>query len=339
MLAGSPVATHIPRVMSTLTRDYDYALPDELIARRPPERREDARMLLVERHTGRIEHRQFAEFPSLLRAGDLAVLNDTRVVPARVFSNDGKIELLVMEQSAEGARCMVRPGRKMRAGAEIVVGGERGVVREVLANGERMIAFAHPLDLAAVGKIPLPPYMDRGSDAADAERYQTVFAREPGAVAAPTAGLHFTPEILARIPHAFVTLHVGAGTFRPVQVEDIAEHTMHTERYAISPETASVVAEARRVVAIGTTSVRVLESCAREHGKIEPCSGATDIFIHPPFDFRVTGALLTNFHLPRSTLLMLVSAFAGRELVLEAYREAIAERYRFYSYGDCMLLI
>jgi S-adenosylmethionine:tRNA ribosyltransferase-isomerase len=206
-------------------------------------------------------------------------------------------------------------------------------------DGERIITFQAPVELEKIGALPLPPYMERQAEAADKERYQTVYAREPGAVAAPTAGLHFTPEVLAQVPHAFLTLHVGVGTFRPVQVEDLSAHTMHSERFRLSPETAAAINAARRVVAIGTTSTRVLESCARDGLPLTPCEGSTDIFIHPPYDFRVVGALLTNFHLPKSTLLMLVSALAGREFVLRAYEEAVREGYRFYSYGDCMLIL
>jgi len=209
----------------------------------------------------------------------------------------------------------------------------------VLETGERLVAFAAPVDLETVGRLPLPPYFERECEPGDEERYQTVYAEAPGAVAAPTAGLHFTPEILAQTPHAFVTLHVGAGTFKPVKEERILDHVMHRERYSISPETADAVAAARRVVAVGTTSMRVLEARARDEGRITPGEGSTDIFIYPGYAFRCVGALLTNFHLPKSTLLMLVSAFAGRELVLEAYAEAIREGYRFYSYGDCMLVV
>jgi S-adenosylmethionine:tRNA ribosyltransferase-isomerase len=224
----------------------------------------------------------------------------------------------------------------MRVGDEVHIRGVTGIVREILPEGERLIAFSGPVDLEAQGELPLPPYFGRAVELADAERYQTVFARERGAVAAPTAGLHFTPEILAAIPHVFLTLHVGVGTFRPVQVEDLAEHRMHAERFRVSEGSARAINAARRIVAVGTTTARVLESqglplTARE--------GNTDIFIHPPYQPRAVGSLLTNFHLPRSTLLMLVSAFAGREFVLRAYTEAIRERYRFYSYGDCMLVL
>jgi S-adenosylmethionine:tRNA ribosyltransferase-isomerase len=319
------------------TSDYDYPLPDELIARHPLARREDSRMMVLHRDGERIEHRMFREFPTFLREGDLVVLNDTRVIPARVFADGGKIELLFLESTGVNAwKCLVKPGRKMRIGATVQVQGVTGVVQEILPDGERVIAFDGPVDLDAAGELPLPPYFARAVEPADAERYQTVFARERGAVAAPTAGLHFTPEILARVPHTFVTLHVGVGTFRPVQVEDLSQHRMHAERFRISEESARAINAAQRLVAIGTTTARVLES---QGLPVSACESSTDIFIHPPYRPRAVGALLTNFHLPKSTLLMLVSALAGREFVLRAYAEAIAQRYRFYSYGDCMLIL
>jgi S-adenosylmethionine:tRNA ribosyltransferase-isomerase len=323
--------------VSLRTSDYDYALPDELIARHPLPRREDSRMMVLQRAEQRIEHRRFAEFPEFLREGDIVALNDTRVIPARVFSDDGRIEMLFLETVRENVwKCMVKPGRKMRIGATVQVRDVIGVVEEICPEGERIIAFQGPVDLDAAGELPLPPYFERAVEPEDAERYQTVFARERGAVAAPTAGLHFTPELLARIPHTFLTLHVGAGTFRPVQVEDITAHRMHSERFHVSEVAAAAINAARRVVAVGTTSARVLESCGLPLSARE---GSTDIFIHPPYVPRAVGALLTNFHLPKSTLLMLVSAFVGREFVLRAYTEAIKERYRFYSYGDCMLIV
>jgi len=341
--------------VSLLTADYDYSLPESLIARYPTERREGARMMVLHRATQTIEHRLFADFPTFLTPHDLVVLNDTRVIPARTFSDDGKIEFLFLEQLAtppgEGTslgatqsapatwRCLVKPGRKMRVGAEVHVGGVRGLVQAIEPDGERVITFDAPVDLERHGELPLPPYFERRSETSDRDRYQTVFAREPGAVAAPTAGLHFTPEILARIRHTFLTLHVGVGTFRPVQVDDLSQHRMHRERYAVSKATAAAVNAVQapdRVVAIGTTTARVLESLGRP---LPAGSGSTDIFIHPPYTPRAVDVLLTNFHLPKSTLLMLVSAFAGREFTLRAYAEAVAQNYRFYSYGDCMLLV
>ena len=294
-------------------------------------------MMVLHRATQTIEHRLFSDFPGYIRRDDLVVLNDTRVIPARAFSDDGKIELLFLEPAGDNAwMCMVKPGRKMRIDAELTVGGVRGKVTAICPDGERIIAFEAPVDLDRVGELPLPPYFDRKPENEDDERYQTVYARNRGAVAAPTAGLHFTPEILTKIPHAFLTLHVGAGTFRPVQVEDITQHRMHFERYAISAETAAAANAASRIIAVGTTSARVLESIGRPLTSRE---GKTDIFIYPPYQPKAVDALLTNFHLPKSTLLMLVSAFAGREFILRAYAEAIASGYRFYSYGDCMLIL
>lgn len=327
--------------MSLRTSDYDYPLPEELIARYPLPDRAASRMMVVHRSTGAIEHRTFSDFPAFVDPGDLVVLNDTRVIPARVFSDDGRIELLFLEPAGETTwRCLVKPGRRMRVGAQVTVLGNPGVVREIRQpDGDRVIEFDRAVDLQRAGKLPLPPYLERQAEDSDAERYQTVYAREPGAVAAPTAGLHFTPAVLAQVPHAFLTLHVGVGTFRPVQADDLSAHQMHSERFHLPAETTARINGARRVIAIGTTTTRVLESCAREKLPLTEREGATDIFIHPPYDFRVVGALLTNFHLPKSTLLMLVSALAGRELILRAYDEAIRERYRFYSYGDCMLIV
>lgn len=294
-------------------------------------------MMVLHRASQTIEHRVFGDFSEYVKSDDLVVLNDTRVIPARAFSDDGKIELLFLEPAGGNSwMCMVKPGRKMRIGTELTLGGVHGKVLEICPDGERIIGFDAPVDLERVGELPLPPYFDRKPEDDDGERYQTVYARNSGAVAAPTAGLHFTADILAKVPHAFLTLHVGAGTFRPVQVDDITEHRMHFERYAISAETAAAANAARRIIAVGTTSARVLESIGRP---LEAREGKTDIFIFPPYQPRVVDALLTNFHLPKSTLLMLVSAFAGREFILRAYSEAVASGYRFYSYGDCMLII
>ena len=326
--------------MSLLTRDYDYPLPENLIARRPLARRDESRMMVLHRQSERIEHGTFRDFPGFLNAGDLVVLNDTKVIPARVFANDGKIELLVLERLSDRVwKCMVRPGRKLRAGATLTLHDARGTVREVLANGERVIEFDRAVDISKLGVMPLPPYLERAAEPSDTERYQTVYAQTSGAVAAPTAGLHFTPEILSAIPHAFLTLHVGAGTFKPVQTERITDHAMHEEQFTISSETARAVNDAKRLIAIGTTTTRVLESCTNPDGTLAAQRGATSIFIHPPYQFRAVNVLLTNFHLPKSTLLMLVSAFAGRDFILRAYHEAMRCRYRFYSYGDCMLII
>lgn len=336
--------------MSTRLSDYDYDLPRELIAQRPLEHREDSRMMILRRDTGTIEHRQFCEIKTCLQPTDLLVLNDTRVVPARRFSNDGAIEFLFLERlGLRRWKCLVKPGRKMRVGATVKIDEATLRVDEITSDGNRIISLDRDVDLHAGGTMPLPPYIGRDSDLADETRYQTVFAKSPGALASPTAGLHFTPQILAEIPHAFVTLHVGTGTFLPVRSENIADHQMHAERFSISPEAAQKIDNTKRIVGVGTTVVRVLETVALqtrllkavefERRQITPQSGETNIFIYPPFDFHTVDALLTNFHLPRSTLVMLVSAFAGREFVLRAYEEAIRERYRFYSYGDCMLII
>src|ERR1700730_1054289 len=326
--------------MSSTLSDYDYPLPKKLIAQRPLPRREDSRMMLLHRDSHTIEHRNFRELKTFLREGDLLVLNDTRVLAARLFSDDGAIEFLFLEK-LEPARwkCLVKPGRKMRIGTTSKIGNLVLRVEEVLPGGERVVSLNEDVDLYACGSMLLPPYMARQSDREDELSYQTVFARTPGAIAAPTAGLHFTQEILNELPHAFVTLHVGPGTFRPVQSENIFEHQMHPERFSISAAAAGKINEAQRLVAVGTTTVRVLESARREQGKVIAQSGSTDIFIHPPYRFQSVDLLFTNFHLPKSTLLMLVSAFAGREFVLRAYAEGIREQYRFYSYGDCMLIL
>ncbi len=336
--------------MSAHLSDYDYDLPRELIAQRPLEHREDSRMMVVHRDTQTIEHRHFRELKKFLEPGDLVVLNDTRVLAARRFSDDGTIEFLFLDRLGPRRwKCLVKPGRKMRIGATAKIDNVTLRVEEITAEGERIVSLNRDLDLFAGGSMPLPPYIGRASDALDEARYQTVFADKPGALAAPTAGLHFTPEILAEIQHTFVTLHVGTGTFLPVRSENIAEHQMHAEKFSISPEAAARIDNAKRIVAVGTTVVRVLETVALKTRRLKAVesnelsitaqSGETDIFIYPPFEFRSVEALLTNFHLPRSTLLMLVSAFAGREFVLRAYEKAIRERYRFYSYGDCMLIL
>ncbi len=325
-----------------LTADFDYDLPPELIASRPPERRGDSRMLVVDRAKGTIEHCHFSEFPERVPAEALWVFNDARVVPARFFSDDGRIELLRLDVLADGRwKCMGRPGKRLRVGHEFVIGGVRGRVEEVWQErkGERIVSFDGPIDENVHGHLALPPYMGRGDELIDRERYQTVYAKHGGAIAAPTAGLHFTPEMVAGSDHAFVTLHVGAGTFQPVKVEHPEQHEMHVERFEIGPEAAEKLAYDQPVAAIGTTVVRVLEHCARGPLGLAAQRGETDIFIYPPYDFRAIGSLLTNFHLPRSTLLMLVSAFAGKDLIFEAYAKAVESRYRFYSYGDCMLIL
>lgn len=326
--------------MSSALSDYDYRLPEELIAQRPLPHREDSRMMVLHRGSQTLEHRQFRELKSFLQPGDLLVLNDTRVVAARHFSEDGAVEFLFIEKVGSARwKCLVKPGRKMRAGAIAKVNNIRLRVEEILPDGEQIVSLDKDVDFHSGGSIPLPPYIERDSDVEDEMRYQTVFAHTSGALAAPTAGLHFTRGILNEIPHVFVTLHVGLGTFRPVRSENILEHKMHPEPFYISEEAANQIDNAKRVVAVGTTAVRVLESARRENGKLIAQTGSTDIFIHPPYRFQHIDLLFTNFHLPKSTLLMLVSAFVGREFLLQAYEQAIRERYRFYSYGDCMLIL
>jgi S-adenosylmethionine:tRNA ribosyltransferase-isomerase len=330
--------------MSARLSDYDYVLPRELIAQRPLDRREDSRMMVLHRAEQKIEHRQFRGLKAFLQPADLLVLNDTRVLAARRFSDDGGIEFLFLERLGPTRwKCMVTPGRKMRVDVTATIDGVCLRVEKITEDGERIVRFDKDVDVYAGGSIPLPPYVNRPSDETDAARYQTVFAREAGAVAAPTAGLHFTSELLSKIPHTFVTLRVGPGTFLPVRSENIAEHRMHAERFSISRAAAHKINNAQRIVAVGTTAMRVLETVTGKtkplSRQVEPQSGETDLFIYPPFTFRVVDALLTNFHLPRSTLLMLVSAFGGREFILGAYEEAVRYRYRFYSYGDCMLIL
>lgn len=324
-----------------LTSEFDYHLPPELVASEPLADRSGSRMMVVDRATQTIAHRSFRDLPEYIRPGDLLVLNNTRVVPARFFSNDGTKELLKLEALSDRRwRCMVKPGKKLRVGNTIAIGPATGTVVEILDNGERILEFDQAVDPFTHGHLALPHYMNREERADDRERYQTVFAQHEGSIAAPTAGLHFTPELLARLPHTFVTLHVGVGTFQPVKADKVEEHTMHSEHYLLSAETARQIQAAQRVIAVGTTATRVLESIAQKHGgQLQPEEGDTQIFIYPPYQFQVIDGLLTNFHLPKSTLLMLVSALAGKELILRAYEEAIRERYRFFSYGDCMLIL
>jgi S-adenosylmethionine:tRNA ribosyltransferase-isomerase len=349
-----------------LVRDFDFYLPEGLIAQSPPAERSGARMLTLDRATGAWADRQFRELPEMLRPGDLLVLNDSRVIPARLFAHraglhtqkqhttTGRVQVLLAEQLSEWEwKVLVRPGRKVLTG-ELLDFGNGDLRAEVVAHGEfgeRTIRFAPVADffgtVERLGHMPLPPYIHREDEPGDRERYQTVYAQERGSVAAPTAGLHFTPEILEairakRAEIARVTLHVGLGTFAPVRVDRVEDIRLHAERYTISPETSDALnrarREGRRIVAAGTTTVRTLEHGATLGAEFAPHSGSTQIFISPGYEFRVVGALLTNFHLPQSTLLMLVSAFAGRENVLRAYEHAVRERYRFFSYGDCMFI-
>ena len=330
--------------MSLTTKDFDYHLPEQLIASRPLADRAASRMLVIHRDTGVIEHKMFRDISDYLKPTDLLVLNDTKVIPARLFSNDGKTEILCLDRSSSMVwTCLVKPGKKMRVGRTLQVADAIGTVIEMCENGDRVIEWDREIDLNVHGHLALPHYMNREDEASDRDRYQTVYAREEGAIAAPTAGLHFTPELLEKIPHCFLTLHVGVGTFRPVKAERPEEHEMHSEKFHISEDSASKINSAGRVVAVGTTVTRVLEHLAKQEtsNRVPSAShqGSTDIFIYPPYQIRAIDALLTNFHLPQSTLLMLVSALAGRELILESYRQAVAEKYRFYSYGDCMLIL
>jgi len=340
--------------------DYDYELPESLIAQHPAAERDKARLMVLERRARSTRHCLFRDLPGLLQAGDCLVLNETRVFPARLrgqrTGSGGAVELLLLQQRGELWEAMARPGRRLRAGAEVSFGEEdlKAVVESICPSGNRLIRFVGAASLQDYlerhGHIPLPPYIRRDDEPADRTRYQTVYARTPGAVAAPTAGLHFTPSLLSQVRArgvdiAPILLHVGPGTFRPVQEEDPSRHEMHSEAFAVGPEAAARVNACRerggRVVAVGTTSVRALESaarCRRGVWRLEPCSGETRLFVHPPFTFRLVDALITNYHLPRSTLLMLVSALAGRTFVLEAYREAVRRRNRFYSYGDAMFI-
>jgi S-adenosylmethionine:tRNA ribosyltransferase-isomerase len=336
--------------------DFDFTLPDELIAQAPLPDRAASRMLVVDRVRGSWEDRQFRDLPEYLNAGDCLVLNDSRVFPARLYGHragrTGEVEVLLL-RPVDGAamdwEALVHPGKKMRVGERVRFAD--GLEAEVIARrefGERTLRFAAEGDLydrfEEIGHVPLPPYIKRRDAAADRERYQTVFAREKGSAAAPTAGLHFTAEVLdacrargAEI--AFVTLHVGLGTFQPIHGDRVDGHRLHSEHYRITAENAARMAAARRLVAVGTTSVRTIESAMRHGGGLQESSGETDLFIYPGFDFRATGAMLTNFHLPRTSLLLLVCAFAGQDLALGAYRHAVERGYRFYSYGDCMLIV
>ncbi|HEX7242077.1 MAG TPA: tRNA preQ1(34) S-adenosylmethionine ribosyltransferase-isomerase QueA [Longimicrobiaceae bacterium] len=341
------------------TSDFDFHLPPEQVAQAPAEARDRSRLLVLDRATGEVAHRRFADLAEMVPPGDALVLNETRVFPARLLgrrAGGGEAEVLLLHPSAEDPSlwtALVRPGAKLKPGKRVEVGEELAVeVVDSTPSGERRVRLVTPLPteeaLERYGSIPLPPYVRRAADAGDRERYQTVFARERGSVAAPTAGLHFTPELLARLEARGVhvvrlVLHVGVGTFRPVEAEDPAEHRMHSEWYRVTPEAADAVNAVRaaggRVWAVGTTSVRTLETASDPSGTLHPGEGWTDIFIRPPYRFRAVDRLVTNFHLPRSTLLMLVSAFGGYEPVMRAYREAVREGYRFFSYGDAMLLL
>ena len=335
--------------------DFYYDLPEELIAQNPLKQRDASRLMLLDKKSGAMEHRHFYELPQFLQPGDCLVLNDSRVLPARLIgqrASGGGVELVLLRDLGDDCwECLSRPGRKTRPGTELFFGnGElSAVVEQVAEGGNRIVRFRYQgifLEiLERLGKMPLPPYIK--AELEDSERYQTVYSRELGSAAAPTAGLHFTPELLDEIREmgvqiCTVTLHVGLGTFRPVKEEEIEDHPMHSEFCMIPESTAEIINRTKRsghrVIAVGTTSCRTLESFAREDGTLEASSGWTDIFIYPGYRFRCIDALVTNFHLPESTLIMLVSALAGREHILDAYREAVREKYRFFSFGDAMFI-
>jgi S-adenosylmethionine:tRNA ribosyltransferase-isomerase len=361
-----------------LVAEFNYSLPAELIAQESLPDRAASRLLCLERSSGEVKDAAFRDFPELLRSDDLVVFNNTKVFPARLYGQrkgvnaqpvsaqnpaakdflKGRVEVLLTRQVSQAPNeweCLVRPGRKIGVGEKLLFGDRGELQAEVVERGsfgERRIRFGSGVDfwnaLDRLGHVPLPPYIGRADQPGDRERYQTVYARERGSVAAPTAGLHFTPKVLARmrdrgIETAEITLHVGLGTFQPVRVDRVEDHRLHRESYVISSDTAEKINRAleasRRVVAVGTTTVRTLEYAAnRSGGRVDAGGGEADIFIYPGYKFRVVDCLLTNFHLPQSTLLMLVCAFGGKDRVLEAYNHAVAEKYRFYSYGDCMFV-
>lgn len=338
------------------TSDFYYDLPEELIAQTPVEPRNSSRLMVLPRNGGEIEHKHFYDLPEFLKPGDCLVLNNTRVLPARLYGTredtGAVVEFVLLRQHGNKLwECLAGPGKKAKTGYKFRFSDKlTATVTDVLEDGNRMIEFACEGDFFAVldevGQMPLPPYIKEKLK--DKERYQTVYSKDAGSAAAPTAGLHFTKEMLENIRAmgvniAYVTLHVGLGTFRPVKVEDVTQHKMHTEHYYIPEEAAKTINETRknggRVICVGTTSCRTVESCAKKYGEIRECSGDTDIFIYPGFEFKCMDGLITNFHLPESTLIMLVSAFAGYDNVMNAYNTAVKERYRFFSFGDAMLIL
>ena len=338
------------------TSDFYYDLPEELIAQTPVEPRNSSRLMVLPRNGGEIEHKHFYNLPEFLKPGDCLVLNNTRVLPARLYGTredtGAVVEFVLLRQHGNKLwECLAGPGKKAKTGYKFRFSDKlTATVTDVLEDGNRMMEFACEGDFFAVldevGQMPLPPYIKEKLK--DKERYQTVYSKDAGSAAAPTAGLHFTKEMLESIKAmgvniAYVTLHVGLGTFRPVKVEDVTQHKMHTEHYYIPEEAAKTINDTRknggRVICVGTTSCRTVESCAKKYGEIKECSGDTDIFIYPGFEFKCMDGLITNFHLPESTLIMLVSAFAGYDNVMNAYNTAVKEKYRFFSFGDAMLIL
>ncbi len=348
------------------TSDYKYFLPEELIAQSPAEKRDESRLMCVDRRTGEISHKIFKDIKGFLRAGDVLVINNSRVIPARLLgtkkktpdsvSDGAKCEVLLLKCTEKDKwECIVHPGKRLKAGAEIeFAGGLTCTVREVKDDGNRIVEFFYDKEkygnifavLDVAGSMPTPPYITKKLE--DKSRYQTVYADKNGSAAAPTAGLHFTKELLSEIEQmgvkiAPVMLHVGLGTFRPVKVDNIKEHKMHSEYFEVSEESAEIINQAKknggRVIAVGTTSTRVLESASSEDGAVHPMCADTDIFIYPGYKFKVLDGLITNFHLPESTLLMLVSAFSSREIMLSTYEKAVEEKYRFFSFGDAMFIV
>lgn len=338
------------------TSDYFYDLPKELIAQTPLERRDSSRLLVLDKQSGEIEHKHFYDITDYLNEGDCLILNDSRVLPARIYGvkkeTGARVEFLLLTQRSQKVwECLAGPGKKAKENTEFVFGD--GImtckVLEVLDNGNRVVEFYCDDNFFAtldkLGEMPLPPYITAKLE--DKERYQTVYSKELGSAAAPTAGLHFTEDLLQKIRDkgvkiGYVTLHVGLGTFRPVKVDDVTKHKMHSEHYEVPEETAKLIKDTKskggRVISVGTTSCRTLEAVAKEHGEVTACDGWTDIFIYPPYEFRVLDGLITNFHLPESTLIMLVSAFAGYNNIMSAYKTAVEEKYRFFSFGDAMFI-
>lgn len=344
--------------------EFDYKLPEELIAQMPANKRQNSRMMVLHRLTHQIEHKHFFDIVDYFDENDLIVLNDTKVLPARLFGTKetgGKLEVFLLEAQSEGSSiwsCLIKPSKRVKINAEIKINDELSVIplKRLEDDGEWLVELKHDKDLFEilhkVGNIPLPPYIERKIQTQeqrefDKERYQTVYAKDEGSVAAPTAGLHFTNEIIENLKNkgveiAYVTLNVGLGTFRPVKCENILDHKMHSEHFEITQQTADIINRAKdngkRLTTIGTTTVRTLETAYQKYGCIKACKDSSELFIYPPYDFKVVDRLLTNFHLPKSTLLMLVSALAGKDFIFEGYKQAVENKYRFFSYGDCMLI-